>query len=242
MPPRLNWFFVVCFFACSVAAQAQVNVDTYVRAGDPTGQCSKDSSKKKAFCSHSGSDSEAAYYEEAIGENSFGIMRGYAYSEVTCIENDCTSNDGSSVNESIDDELSILGLQNEPTAFLNVEIVCLDCIKYVTTSYNELNLYDSYNHNVYCWVQRPQITPRCTATIPVVYENGQPVPAYILRVLAFGAQTFVRNGPAGAKVSTAVAFGINGGSGAYISASVVDAKGYRIKGVTVVGTSGHIYS
>jgi hypothetical protein len=37
------------------------------------------------------------------------------------------------------DDLSILGLENQPTAFLKVDIVCLECVN-VLNSYNSLQL------------------------------------------------------------------------------------------------------
>ena len=239
----LRLLFVVCFFLCSVVAMQGQTFAESVTGGDPTGQCNKQTSiKKRISCARSWSNSVATGYEEAIAKNSFGTMRFYSYSEVTCSVDKCTTQDGAGGQDQINDVLSILGLENEPIAFLKVEIVCLECPKYLAPSSYFLQLANNYGYNDSCYVEF-QTSPRCTLKMPIIYDqNGQPVPAGITRLLSIWGSTSVKNGPAGAKVSTTVDVGYYSGSGAMVEASVVNAKGKVFKGVTVVGTSGHIYN
>jgi hypothetical protein len=240
--------FVVCFCVCSVAiVQAQADFTEAIETSDPTGGCNKSSNTKKSIsCSHSGSDSNASYYEEGIAKNSFGIMRGYTYSEVTCVVNLCSASDGSLMSEIIEDELSILGLKNEPTAFLKLDFVCLECWKIANLAYAWYAVSaktKGYSFGT-CFIPNSENSPHCRARAPLVYNvnTGQPYPVYIERQLEIDATTRVVKGPAGATVKTAVAVGYYGLPGATVTASVVDAKGNLIKGVTVVGSSGHIYN
>jgi hypothetical protein len=169
-------------------------------------------------------------------------MRFYSYSEVTCAVNGCSTQDGAGGQDEINDLLSILGLENEPTAFLKVEIVCLECPKYIAPTSYFLQLTNRNGYNGSCYVEF-QTAPRCKLTMPIAYdENGQPIPTSLLRLLSIWGSASVKNGPTGAKVSTTVDVGYHSGSGAMVEASVVDAKGRIIKGVTVVGASGHIYN
>jgi hypothetical protein len=242
MRSHLNWLFVICFCICSVAAVAQkAFFSQEISADDAKGSCTKINNKRRGSCSRSWSTSWAEGYEKAISDNSFGPQRAYAYSEVTCIKDQCSTWDQGLVDENTFDWLSILGLMHKPKAFLKVDIVCLECAVYLNGSAkNVLRLRGTSKLLGECTVQRPS-GPRCTVKIRIAYKNQQPVPVELIRTLWAVASTNVVNAPAGAKVTTLVTIGYPSG-GATVSASVVDTHGRIIKGVTVVGASGHLYN
>jgi hypothetical protein len=249
MPLRPNWFFVVCFFLCPVAAmhgQASF-IEQVLGTNSPGPDCNKSSTTKLAIsCSTSwvneGTQTEGS--SEAIAKNAYGTMRAYAFSSVTFFENGSAAGDSGNATDIALDHLSILGLDAEPTAFLKFTFECLDCIQYNYPFAYYTAYAASYGP---CQIYGIGSSPLCTLTVPIVYDgDGQPSPVYLQRSLQVNAPTSVTNGAAGATVTTTVCVGYSAGgcgtSGATVKASVVNAKGKAIKGVTVVGSSGHIYN
>jgi hypothetical protein len=244
MRPRLNWLFVVFFFLCSVAVmhgQAYFSEDVSgAHTGYGSGGCSNQSSTQfDISCDGSWTDNVATGWETADAKNSFGIMGGSVRAEVTCAIQNCSDEDGATAQLKINDSLSILGLKNEPTAFLKIYIACPECPKYQAGSslvqYTLMGWWDHGEHDKSC---STQASPRCTLKIPIVYDaNGQPLPVLIARGLNLETVTDVKSGAQGAPIETLAEI-----HQADVGASVVDAKGYVIKGVTVVGASGHIYN
>jgi hypothetical protein len=233
---------VVCFFLCSVAAvQGQAYFSEEVsgyHAG--SGSCSAGShTQLDISCRASWTDSVATGWEMAVAKNGFGFMGGSVRAEVTCALNLCSDNDSADAALKINDSLSILGLTNEPTAFLKVYVGCPECPKYQGPTgfaiYSLTAWWDEGHGFGQCTTQA---SPRCTLKIPIIYDaNGQPLPVLIARGLNLHAVTKVFHGVAGAPVTTVVEI-----HQADVGASVVDAHGRIIEGVTVVGASGHIYN
>ncbi len=242
MPPRLNYLFLVCFFLCSPAvAQGQAYFDEEVLGAHAgSGSCSTESDTKlDIFCTASWIDSVATGWEMAVAKNGFGVMGGSVRAGVTCAVDDCSDKDEALSVLKINDSLSILGLKNEPTAFLKVYIGCPECPNYQGPTgfaiYTLLAWWDGGHGFNDCTLNH---SVRCTLKIPIIYgANGQPLPVQIARGLNLQAKTNVVHGAQGAKVVTVVEIHL-----ADVQASVVDANGRVIKGVTVVGASGYIYN
>jgi hypothetical protein len=78
------------------------------------------------------------------------------------------------------------------------------------------------------------------------WNGEQPYTVHVWRSLVVDALTNLVNGPPNITVTTTVCVGYAPGGctseGATVKAKVVDANGKVIKGVTVVGASGHIYN
>jgi len=237
---------VVCFCFCAAAAMhGQASFVEQVMGESSTGggvNCKNYSTTKLAIsCTGSWEAASAEGYEIAKAKNGFGTMRGYGFSSVTIAEQGGDGEDVAYVDEIVEDDLSILGLKGEPTAFLKLDFECVVCaIVIYPAAY-----YDAYA-GVYgpCQIYGPSGNPFCTLKVPIAYNgNGQPHPVSLQRQLQVTAITNVVNGPAGATVTTTVCVGYNDcSSGATVKASVVNAKGKVFKGVTVVGASGHIYN
>jgi hypothetical protein len=249
MPLRLNWLLVFCFFICSVAEMRGQSsfVEQVIGQSNTAGgaNCENYSTSKLAIsCTGSWGVDSAQGYEVAVAKNNFGTMRGYGQSSVTIVEQDADGEDIAQVDEIVEDNLTILGLNGEPTASLKFEFECLQCVLYEYPG----AYYDAYAGNYGpCQIYGPANSPRCTLTVPIVYNgNGQPDPVPLERQLQVNAETNVTNGAAGATVTTTVCVGYPAGgcngNGATVKASVVNADGKVIKGVTVVGSSGHIYN
>ena len=168
-------------------------------------------------------------------------MRGWGFSSVT-IGSTGQASDTAGVDDIALDNLSILGLNGAPTAFLKFTFECVQCILYD---------FDCVLHCVRRSLRSffhygPEISPLCTLTVPISYNGtGQPQPVYLQRQLQINAITNV-SGPPGTTVTSSVCIGYFAGSCGTIQttvkASVVTAKGKVIKGATVVGSSGHIYN
>jgi hypothetical protein len=246
LPRKLHLLFVVCFFFCSVAVmygQGSSFGEGVTGESEAGTNCQKNSTKKLAIsCSGSWGVVDAEGSEIATAKNGFGHMRAYSYSEVTILVDHTDAYDSAPVSEVVQDYLSILGLNGEPTAFLKLEFVCVQCIKY---NYPAAYYVAYLGTTGFCQIYGVGNSPRCTLNVPIVYNgNGQPNPVYLQRQLGVNAMTNVINGPAGATVETTVCIGDGGcGSiGATVTASVVNAKGKVFKRVTIVGASGHIYN
>jgi hypothetical protein len=240
MPPRLNCLFLVCFFLCSLAvAQGQAYFDETVSGSHSSSGCVEEShTKLDISCRASWIDSVATGYEMANAKNSFGVMGGSVRAEVTCAIDDCSDKDEANAELKINDSLSILGLNDEPTAFLKLSIACPECPSYHgagNAQYSLVAWWDGGHDFGDCTLNH---SVRCGLKIPIIYgTNGQPLPVLIARGLNLQAITNVVHGAIGAKVVTVVEIHL-----ADVQASVVDANGRVIKGVTVVGASGHIYN
>lgn len=82
------------------------------------------------------------------------------------------------------------------------------------------------------------LTPQnCTIQIPVTPGES----LFMQRSLNATANASITDYPANTYVYIAVILGYQQPGGATLKVTVKDAKGHRIKGVTVVGASGHIY-
>lgn len=237
---RLNWLFIVCFSLCSVArmhGQAYFSEDV---DGFHSGSgCNKSSSTVLDIsCESSWSDENATGYEAAGAKNSFGIMSGGVLAEVICGAGGCSDADSANASFSINDSLSIVGLNNEPTAFLKIAIACPGCPQYKGLPGLAVYQLDAWwqDGSASCATQS---SPRCTLTAPISYDpnNGQPNPTLIARTLALETQTNVKGGAPNAKIVTWVEIDL-----ADVGATVVDQNGRIIEGVTVVGASGHAYN
>jgi hypothetical protein len=224
-----------------------------VQALSPEGTgCSEyNGTKMSISCSASWQNDEAEGYELAVAENGFGEMRAYAYSSITSGVDGFDGRDVGHGSNFIQDHLSILGLTGQPTAFLNLEFECLECAKPGNISVAEYQGEAATNGVPLqlCTIPNsPVKDPICTLTVPIVYDGcvTEPCTVYLERDLEINAITNVVNEPAGATVTTSVCVGYAKGgcgtAGATVKASVVDANGKVIKGVTVAGSSGHIYN
>jgi hypothetical protein len=247
MRPRLKWFFVAYFLLSSVAAtQAQLSYfsETVAAWSQYSKGCGVESSKKRDIsCSDSWQNSYASGYEEGIAQNSYGVMRAHAYVEVYFYQDGSFSSE-SYANESVNDTLSFVGgLKNQPTAFLKIDIGCGECVKdyFGIVQYSLTAWWDAGHYSGQCTIQK---APRCTVTVPILYDqNGKPLTVQIARVLFAPAVLRVNNAKAGTKVTLTTDVGYKGnGSGAFVEVRVVNAHNRIIKGVTVVGASGHIYN
>jgi len=258
---KLHLFSLVCFFLCPVAAMhGQASYFSESVAAAPFAGtakiCSNFSSTKLAIsCSNSWEDTDseaevlAEGYEQAIAKNGFGTMSAYAYSFVTIVEQGTSAADSAQATEAIEDTLSLIGLEGQPTAFLKLDGECLQCAKYGNYAVAEYT-FEASTSTVYsniCIIPVTVAGPLCANTIPIVYNvnTGQPYTIYLERGLTVSAPTDVVDGAAGATVTTTICVGSAGGcgtAGATVTASVVNAKGEVIKGVTVVGASRHIYN
>ena len=220
----------------------QVNAEPPTGFGTP---CSNfRSSKFKISCSNNWLGSGAEGYEQAEAKNGFGTMALYGYSQITGPFTGFASGYGSEYTE---DTLSIFGLNGEPVAFLQLIFDCLECAKYANYGVAEYySVADTPGYQNYCYVPTsPGDGPSCTSLVPIAYSAGQPDTVYLERVLQIAATTSVVGLPANATATTEVCVGIVahcGGLGATVKGSVVDSHGRVIKGVTVVGASGHIYN
>ncbi|MGA7686128.1 MAG: hypothetical protein WCC32_03215 [Terriglobales bacterium] len=148
------------------------------------------------------------------------------------------------MNDIVLDHLSIVGLNGEPTAFLKFIFECLNCIQYDYPFAYYTAYAGAYGP---CQIYGIGASPLCTLTVPIAYNgNGQPTPVYLQRELQINAITNVVGGPPGVTITTSVCVGYAAGGcgtiGATVKASVINAKGKVIKGVTVVGDSGHFYN
>jgi len=83
--------------------------------------------------------------------------------------------------------------------------------------------------------------PSCTVRVPIVFVNNKPDTIPLDRNLLVIANANLVDGPAGSWVKTGVQVGYPTGLGAIVTITVVDSKGKRIQGVSVVGSSGRIY-
>jgi hypothetical protein len=245
MQPRLTGLFLVCFFLCSVAAmhgQSSFGEAVNGDSGSGPGCSNVSTTKKKISVSCSWTDPEAVGSEMGVAKNGFGSMGAYAFSSITAAQDKISASDAGTASDTIEDYLSIVGLNDEPTAFLKVEFECIQCVDYD---------YPATSYTAYAGAYGPcQITgigtnPLCTLSVPISYNvNEQPNPVPIQRQLQVQAITNVVYLPIATTVTTTVCVGYSscGTIGATAKASVVDGKGKVIKGVTVVGASGHIYN
>jgi hypothetical protein len=203
--------------------------------------------KLKVSCNQSWEDSEAEGYGIAVAENGFSKMKAYAYSSITILEPGITSISNSGVQEYTQDQLSILGLNGEPTAFLTLTFECLQCAVISNTNYANYLASVSYGISGSCSI--PANGAVCYVQGQITYdpETGQPYTTEVQRNLTVQGSTEVVDGPVGATVTTTVCVGYSAGGclsigAATVKASVVNATGKVIKGVTVIGSSGHIYN
>lgn len=250
LPRKLHLLFVVCLFLCSVATMhgqaSSFEEEIYTNNfGGETG-CSKASTTKLTIsCSSSWQKGGAQGYEKVIAKNGYGTMGFYGYSSIKIFVDHFNGADAAVGSEEVVDYLSLYGLRGQPTAFLKLIFECLECAKIGNAAIAEYGANTSGYYS--CLIPTPpQNSPLCTLNVPIVYDQtGQPDPITMERVLAIDANTTVINGPAGAKVTTTVCIGYLAGGcpfGATVKASVVNAKGKVIRGVKVVGSSGHIYN
>jgi hypothetical protein len=252
MPIRLNSLFVVCLFFCSVAAMhgqaSNFEEGVYTDYWGGPG-CSNSSTTKLAISCSSSWDSGGATGTAVVNaQNGYGTMRFYGFSSITIYEQNFSGLDEGAGSEAVVDYLSILGLTQQPIAFLNLLFECQQCAEYANYAVAEYSASVMPGYYSCLIPTPPQNNPLCKLHIPIVYNQntGQPNAVAMERGLAIDARTTVVNGPAGATVTTTVCIGYLAGgcdrSGATVRASVVDAKGKVIPGVTVVGSSGRIYN
>jgi hypothetical protein len=249
---RLHCLFAVCFFLFSIAAmhgQSSSFVESVAGDGGNGTSCKKYSTKKLAIsCTGSWSTSDADGYEVATAKNGFGPMEALGYSSVTIAQNGANVSDSGNVSEIIEDDLSVIGWNGTPAAFLKLEFECVPCIHniYPAAYYDAYALLGNIEYGP-CQIYGPANVSVCALRVPLVYNSNteQTTPVFIERQLQVSATTNVANGPEGATITTTVCVGAVGGcatGAATIKASVVNAKGEVIDGVTVVGASGHIYN
>jgi hypothetical protein len=147
---------------------------------------------------------------------------------VTVVYNDFASQATS------EDELSILGLNDGEVAYLSGFFSTnFKQASVVTTTYE---VYLGTSNYTECIVDN-NTPPFCRITLPITYSNGSPVNFSLITQLLISADSRLAAGaPAGADVITSVQ------AIAYANFKVVNSKGQVISGVTVVGSSGHIYN
>jgi hypothetical protein len=249
MPTRLNWLFMVCFFLFSVAVmegQQAVFEEQVTGTSEGGTNCQYITEKKLSIsCDGHWDDGYAEGYELAVAENGFGDMKAYAYSSLTTIQSGVSEvNDEAFVQDDTQDELSIVGLSGQPIAFVKLTFECLECWAYSSAN----AVYDAFaSTDDACSVPNPAGSPSCTITVQIVYDpNGQPYSFSLRRILQITAPTIVMNAPADETVTTTICIGYFAGGcgtiGATVKASVINAKDKVFKGVTVIGSSGHIYN
>lgn len=243
---KLHSLLVVCLFFCSVGViYGQASFTEEVIGESTAGaNCEQYSTTKLAIsCTGSWATASAEGYEIATAKNGFGPMRAYSFSSVTLGDGEPAA-DSAPVNDIVLDHLSIVGLNGEPTAFLKFIFECLNCIQYDYPFAYYTAYAGAYGP---CQIYGIGASPLCTLTVPIAYNgNGQPTPVYLQRELQINAITNVVGGPPGVTITTSVCVGYAAGGcgtiGATVKASVINAKGKVIKGVTVVGDSGHFYN
>jgi hypothetical protein len=214
--------------------------ESVVGDGEKGANCENYSTTKLTIsCTGSWASGTNEGYETGIAQNGFGEMKAYSYSSLTLADGG-NGSDSAPVSEVVLDYLSILGLKGEPTAFLKLEFECQECVKEVYP----YSFYDAYAGAYGPCEIYSGTSPICTLTVPISYNTEkQPYPVSLQRQLQVNAITNVVGAPPGVTITTTVCVGyIDCNTGAIVKASVVNAKGYVIKGVTVVGASGYIYN
>jgi hypothetical protein len=176
-------------------------------------------------------------------DNGYGTKQMYTYTELTVGEG-ITASDYAAGQESDEDTLSVVGLIGQPKAFVRIEAECLQCAQYANKpAVYTLNAWWGPNESDsgMCEADTPQ-APHCTLHIPVIYDinTEQPYPIVIAPYLGVTNQLVVENSN-GLSVNYSVVIGF-GNSSATVRADVVNPKGAVIKGVTVIGSSGHTYN
>ncbi len=133
-------------------------------------------------------------------------MKAYSFSSLT-LGGGGNGSDSAPVDEIVEDNLSIVGLNGEPTAFLKLEFECVECAIAV---YPEAFCYAyaliGYTEYGPCEIYGPAISPLCTLMGSIVYntDTEQPYPFFIERQLQVNAITNVTGAPAGVTVTTTV--------------------------------------
>ncbi len=135
MLPRLNWLFVVCLFLCLVSAmhgQASYFEDAVwtENLGGVTGCTNSSSTKLAISCTSTWDATNAVGSELVIAHNGYGTMSFYGFSSILIGEDGFEGADTAAGSEAVVDYLSIYGLTNQPTAFLNLEFECRQCAAY----------------------------------------------------------------------------------------------------------------
>jgi hypothetical protein len=220
---------------------AQSSLSTYVQgAGSGVYVCSQTG---QAYAKCTGSQSipdggvTVVYNDSGSAEAGFGTMTGQSYSEIVVNGEGNTNepfyNDFASQATS-EDELSILGLNDGEVAYLSGFFSTnFKQASVVTTTYE---VYLGTSNYTECIVDN-NTPPFCRITLPITYSNGSPVNFSLITQLLISADSRLAAGaPAGADVITSVQ------AIAYANFKVVNSKGQVISGVTVVGSSGHIYN
>jgi hypothetical protein len=159
MPPRLNWFFAVYFFLCSVAAMHGQSFYEVVQATEGGVGCVNNSSTKlEISCSYSWSNAEGEGFAESVSENGYGDIRAYAYSTVTILEDDGSGADSGAVTSNVYDNLSVLGLENNAVAYMKLKVECLECAKYenLSIAWYLVQASTDYGNGTNCSVPGPE--------------------------------------------------------------------------------------
>ena len=143
------------------------------------------------------------------------------------------------------DSLTITGLKTGQAAYLTGRFNALPrpegnvgaTAVYTNTLYNSI-------YTGQCQVEY-HTPPTCTISIPIVFgSDGQPLPFTLERNLDVRAIARMIDPPSGTYdlVETAVGSpGGNGSGGATVKITVRNGKGYKIPGVSVIGSTGYVY-
>ena len=232
------------FGACSLllcgTMFAQSSLSTYVQgSGSGVNVCS-DSGQGKANCT--GSDLivdgsvDVGFSDSGSTDAGFGPMKAEGHSEITVAGGGSTTqafyNDFITTATS-EDELSIIGLADGQIAYLSGFFATIGVFRPSVATYS---IYIGSSQYSECVVNSSAL-PNCRLKLPITYEGGAPVNFSLIRELITNADSNLASGaPAGAVVNTGILVS------AYANFAVVDAEGHTISGVTVVGSSGHIYN
>jgi hypothetical protein len=250
---RISLGFFSFFLFTGVAMWGQPNFFEQVQEEHVGGAgCLKESQTElKVSCTDTWAISSASGYDDGVADNNYGTMKAYASASVTLSEANGSGWDSSSVTEIVEDALSVVGLDGEPIAFLNLEVECVECAKYANSAVASYE-FDAGNTGngtaASCLIPNPANRSLCTWETQLVYNinSGQTFPVNLSRQLSIEAKTEITNGQAGKSETTTTCIGYPAGgcgtAGATVKASVIDANGEVIKGAKVVGASGHVYN
>jgi hypothetical protein len=171
---------------------------------------------------------------------SFGAMTDASYSAIynygakTIGANNSTA----SSEAASDDRLYIYGLKAGEVAYLR---------GFFSVNGSPVGSISSFSYRIYLmtspWVSWVSCVvnndnpPHCSLRLRITYSSGRPAPINLQRYLTVNAISALAAGaPNGAYVVTGVK------ETAYANLNVVDSEGHIITGVTIIGSSGHIYN
>jgi len=222
----------VCVLTLSAAMAAQSSLSTYVQAGSNGGVMCSDTGQAKADCTGGDSFANGTVDVGVSGSGStnagFGLMTAVGHSTIAVTGKGMTNESFYSdfaTTATVEDELSIIGLTNGQIAYLSGFFSTTGVLNSTTATYR-IDLGSSQYSE--CVVNNGAM-PNCRLKLAITYNEGEAVITNADSKLAAGA-------PAGAVVETAVRVS------AFANFTVLDASGNLINGITVIGSSGHVYN